>query len=139
LSAKKVYISGSLTRLKGDRDYRQIYEEIGRVCSEAGYDPYIPHLFCDPIQNPEIKADVVWQKDHSEIEKADLTIAYVGQPSLGVGAELEIARILKKDLIIWYFEGEKVSRMALGNPAIKSTIIAKDEADLYRKLASSLA
>jgi nucleoside 2-deoxyribosyltransferase len=139
LPAKKVYVSGALTKLDSGRDYREIYEAIGRVCAEFGYEPYIPHQHCDPIRNPEIDASVVWQKDHSEIEKADLTLAYVGQPSLGVGAEIEIARILEKDLIIWYFEAEKVSRMALGNPAVRSVIIAKDETDLYGKIKAALS
>ncbi|MFH1822185.1 MAG: hypothetical protein ABH830_00620 [Patescibacteria group bacterium] len=76
---------------------------------------------------------MVWQKNLREIAASDLLIAYVGEPSLGVGAELEIARITASDIIIWWFKGEKVSRMALGNPAVIKKIEAENEADLHMK------
>lgn len=135
---KKAYISGALTRLDGKKDYRHIYEMIAMICSDNGMEVYLPHIFSDPVKNPEISPAKVWEQDHRNVSSSDLIIAYVGQPSHGVGAELEIARVACKDIILWYFEGEKVSRMVLGNPAVQKTIVAKDENDIYRKLIKYL-
>lgn len=131
---KKVYISGALTRLDDKKNYRKIYEGIAAVCREFSFEVYVPHIYGDPITRPEIPPGDVWQKDHQEVSSSDVVIAYVGQPSLGVGAELEIARMACKDIILWKFSGEKVSRMALGNPSVKHIIEAKDAGELYGKL-----
>lgn len=130
----KAYISGALTGLDSSRNYRMIYELIGSLCRKLKIESYIPHLHADPVKNPEIPAKRVWQKDHNEILNSEITIAYVGQPSLGVGAELEITRVYNKRLVIWYFKDEKVSRMALGNPAVEKVIIAENQTDLIKQL-----
>lgn len=133
-SVGKIYISGSLTNnLK--KKIRDTYEKIAQLCSYFCNNVYVPHLSgTDPLTNTETLPKMVWKIDHREVASSDLLIAYVGQPSLGVGAELEIARITASDIIIWWYEGEKVSRMALGNPGIKHQIIAKDDIDLIEKL-----
>lgn len=133
----KIYISGGLTHA-GERQ-RMIYERIGQIAATACNHVYIPHLSgTDPGKNPDINPQAVWKKDHHELASADLIIAYVGEPSLGVGAELEIARITASDIIIWWFKGEQVSRMALGNPAVKHKLEAEDADDLYNKLKEIL-
>lgn len=133
----KIYISGSLTHLQGN--IKKTYEQIEKICSRFYSDIYVPHLKgSDPILNPNVAPAVVWKNNHQEVAASDLLIAYVGQPSLGVGAELEIARITASDIIIWWFKGEKVSRMVLGNPAIKNQIEADNENDLLNKLENIL-
>ncbi len=133
----KIYISGELTH--AGEEIKKIYEKIAKLCSRHFNNIYVPHAGgTDPIQNPDISPMDVWQRDHRFVASADLIIAYVGQPSLGVGAELEIARIAASDIILWWFKGEKVSRMALGNPAVKYKIEAENEDDLYNKLENIL-
>jgi len=133
----KIYISGGLTN--SSLNLRNIYTEVAKICSSVCSNVYVPHLIgTDPIKNPEVSPRAVWKKDHREVASSDLIIAYVGQPSLGVGAELEIARITASDIIIYWFKGEKISRMARGNPAIIKEIEAKNENDLSNKLKTFL-
>ena len=133
----KIYISGGLTHTAEKQ--RVIYEKIAEICKSVCADIYVPHLSgTDPIKHPDVKPYDVWVKDHREVATCDLVIAYVGLPSLGVGAELEIARITASDIIIWWFKNEKISRMAKGNPAVIKQIEAENENDLYDKLKKIL-
>lgn len=134
-NSRTAYISEPLT----GTGERRIFEKIAMLCNDLGITPYLPHIFADPITSPKIPAKTVWKWDHQEVSSSDVLIAYVGKPSLGVGAELEIARNACRDIILWYFKGEKVSRMALGNPAVKKIIIAKNEDDLYDQLKKNLS
>jgi len=134
-SIGKIYISGALTVQSGKNDLKQIYENIAQICSAFCSNIYVPHLGgTDPIKDPEVSPNTVWKKDHREVASSDLIIAYVGEASLGVGAELEIARMASSDIILWWFKGQKVSRMARGNPNVKCMIEAKDADDLIEQL-----
>lgn len=138
-SIGKIYISGAITVQSGKKNMRKSYEKVAAICSNFCNNVYVPHLNgTDPIKDPKLSPSVVWKTDHKEVASSDLIVAYVGMPSLGVGAELEIARVTNSDLIIWWFKGEKVSRMALGNPNIKYSIEAEDENDLEEKLRQIL-
>jgi len=133
-SVGKIYISGALS-IHDTTELKETYKKIAAVCSKICSNVYVPHLGgTDPIKNPEVSPLAVWKKDHHEVASADLIIAYVGLPSLGVGAELEIARITASDIILWWYQEEKVSRMARGNPAAVKQIEAKDEKDLLDQL-----
>lgn len=135
----KIYVSGALTVIDENKNLKKIYESIANISSNFCSNVYVPHLGgTDPVKDPLVDPRAVWKKDHREVSSSDLIIAYVGSPSLGVGAELEIARITASDLILWWFEGEKVSRMAKGNPAVSHMIEAKDDKDLVHKLREIL-
>lgn len=134
----KIYVSGALTHSGAKQ--RAIYEKIAKDCKYFCENIYVPHMGgTDPAKDLDVTPYDVWVKDHREVAAADLVIAYVGAPSLGVGAELEIARVTASKIILWWFKGEKISRMALGNPAVIGQIEANDEADLYEKLKRMLA
>lgn len=138
-SVGKIYVSGPLTIHRGRRDMRKYYESVAAVCSNFCSNVYVPHLNgTDPKKSNKEAPSVIWKINHREVASADLIIAYVGQPSLGVGAELEIARITASDIILWKQKGETVSRMALGNPSVKSLIEAEDDLDLREKLTQAL-
>jgi hypothetical protein len=99
----------------------------------------VPHLnSTDPEKDPDEVPAVVWKTDHREVASSDVIIAYVGAPSLGTGAELEIARIAASDIIVWWYKGEKVSRMCLGNPNVKYQIEVEDNQDLENQLKQIL-
>lgn len=132
----KIYIAGALTHVS--EVMKPIYEKIAALCDPLCDNVYVPHLRTDPIAHPDVVAQEVWQKNEREVSTARLTIAYVGEPSLGTGAELEIARIAGKDIILWWFKNQRVTRMTLGNPAIVEKIEAEDEQDLYNKLKNVL-
>lgn len=133
----KIYIGGSLTHTAETQ--KEIYVKIAELCKTFCDITYVPHLSgTDPVKNPEVTPAEVWQKDYAEVSSSDLNIAFVGEPSLGTGGELEIAREAKRDIILWWFAGQKVSRLPLGNPAVVEKIEAKDEDDLLEKLRNIL-
>ncbi len=139
MDMKKVYISGPLTGVKEIEKMKRLYEDVGKVASKYFDSVYIPHLGgTDPIKDPQVSAREVWKTDHREVASSDMLIAYVGMPSLGVGAELEIARITTSDIILFWFKGELVGRMTRGNPAVSSMIEAEDEKDLLVQLEKVL-
>lgn len=134
---QKIYIAGALTH--SDEWQKKIYEEIAKMCESVCDNVYVPHLGgTDPVEHPEVTPRDVWKKNNQTVSSSDLIIAYVGEPSLGVGGELEIARTAHSDIIIWWFKGQKVSRMARGNPMVKIQIEAKDEKYLRKEIKSAL-
>ena len=137
---KKVYISGALTGAKDIEGLKSLYEDIGKRVEKYFDSVYIPHLGgTDPKKDPDVSPESVWKTDHREVASSDVIIAYVGAPSLGVGAELEIARVTASDIILFWFEGETVSRMARGNPSVQHMIQAQDKEILLMELEKILA
>ena len=134
---QKIYISGTLTYAAEKQ--KKIYLKISELCKPFCETVYVPHLNgTDPVKNPDVTPAEVWQKDYQEVISSDLVIAFVGEPSLGTGGELEIARMAGRDIILWRFKGQKVSRLPLGNPAVVEKIEAADETDLFEKLKNIL-
>jgi len=61
----------------------------------------------------------VFQRDVKSIERSDIIIADVTEPSHGVGMELMYAFLKGKKIIVTAKEGSKVSYMILGMPRVK--------------------
>jgi hypothetical protein len=133
-----VYISGALTNLELRPDIKQVYEDIGTWCEGLGVRAYVPHLKSDPVTFAHLTPKEVYAMDRAQVVATDLTLAYIGLPSLGVGQELEIAREAGKDIVLWWFKGEKLSRMARGNPAIIAEFEVATLRDLEEKLKEVL-
>ncbi len=127
---KRVYVSGALT----NSGRREFYEKIGEVVSELGYEPYIPHLHTDPVKNPDVSPKEVYRIDKERVQSSSLIIAYVGEPSLGVGAELEMASEKGIPIILLYEKTAKVSRLARGIPSSRTEITYISEVDALRDL-----
>ena len=122
MGKQKAYISGALTVVKEPEMLKGFYEEIGGVCEDVGICPYIPHQHTDPIADPDISPEEVYKRDKIEVQSSDLVIAYIGVPSGGGGAELEMAREAGVPIILLYEKGRPVSRVARGNPAVIAEI-----------------
>jgi hypothetical protein len=112
----KVYISGALTSVENVENLKRFYEAIGRICSECGLQPYIPHLHTDPVKHPNIQPEQVWKTDKECILSSALVVAYVSTPSLGVGMELAYAEEYNIPIILMYEMNQPVSRMVRGLP-----------------------
>jgi len=119
---KKVYVSGALTGVNEPDSVKRFYESIAELCKAFNMNPYVPHLNSDPIAHPDLSPREVYEMDKREISRAELVIAYVGIPSLGVGSEIEIARENDIPVILLYEKNKKISRMIRGNPAIMAEI-----------------
>ncbi|MFM2414467.1 MAG: hypothetical protein RI911_160 [Candidatus Parcubacteria bacterium] len=128
------YITGALTVTSNTHDVRALYESVGAFCSSKNLITFVPHLKADPQKYPHMTPREVWEWNLRGVLAADVVIAYVGMPSTGTGAEIEIARMAGKDVIIWSFVGEIVTRFIQGNPAVQYNLIVKDIQELEQKL-----
>jgi hypothetical protein len=137
---KKIYIAGALTCV-GDRqnELYAAYGKIEEIARQFAEDVFNPNRrgFC-PSKDPGVTPRQVWEAEEKHVSESDLTIAYVGEPSLGTGGELEIARISGKKIILWWFKGEKVSRFSRGNPAVIEMIEAENKENLLFQLQTIL-
>ena len=132
----KVYISGALTSLDDASRLKAFYEEVAKLCASFGMEPYLPHKATDPVQHPDITAVDVYATDERRVSECDLVIAYVGIPSLGVGAEIEIAKAHQIPVVLLYETGKPISRLIRGNPAVIARIRFTSFEDAVEQLKS---
>jgi nucleoside 2-deoxyribosyltransferase len=138
----RVYISGALVNV-GDLDAaRELYEAIAATCGMAGCDAYVPHQHADPVRDAGLSNLEVARRDLAEIARADCLVAWLGEPSLGVGAEVAIALADRKPVLALVPEGRKVSRFLLGlletSPALASTCRYRDREEALDWIARTL-
>lgn len=113
----KIYFAGSI---RGGRTDKEVYSEIitylkryGQVLTEHVGDQKLTNLGEEGITGEEIcKRDIQW------IEEADVFIAEISTPSLGVGYEIAKAEELGKRILCLCRKpenGKKISAMIKGN------------------------
>jgi nucleoside 2-deoxyribosyltransferase len=135
-----VYIAGALTNSRNPEGRKKFYEAIARACEEAGLEAYLPHMFTDPVDHPDISPQEVYLRDFAMVSGASLLIACVDEPSLGVGTELEIAKCAGVKIVLLYrSDGSPPGRMVRGNPAVVKEIAFESEEDAIRQLREFLA
>ncbi len=112
----KIYFAGSI---RGGRDDKELYNQIikalsgyGEVLTEHVGDPNLTVFGEDgPTDEYIYKRDMHWLKE------ADVVIAEVSTPSLGVGYEVAKAETFDKRVLCLYreSEGKRLSAMVAGN------------------------
>ena len=111
----KIYFAGAI---RGGRDDAKLYGEIigylgskGRVLTEHVGDKHIDSMG----EKGGIDA-AIYQRDIKWLQSADVVVAEVTTPSLGVGYELGIAEKLKKPILCLYRprEDKRISAMVKG-------------------------
>jgi len=122
LRTLRVYISEPLTNGRNTAQ-EVLVDKLAKLCEQKGLEHYVPHEHSDPKEHALLPAEVVYKLDTSEISKSDLLLAYVGLPSLGVGGEIEYARSQGVEVIAVHEKGAKVSRFALGSPAVVEVVV----------------
>ena len=110
----RAYISGALLNAACLDDARRLYERLAEACALAGCAAYVPHQHADPVRDPHLSNAEVARRDLAEVRVADVLVAYVGEPSLGVGAEVAIALAGGKQVWLVAESDRKVSRFLLG-------------------------
>ena len=110
----RVYISGAL---KGSRDLdaaRELYERAAHAVSQAGHEPYVPHSSTDPERDATLAPEAVYDSDMKAIHRSDAVLAFLNEPSLGVGAEIAICTRESIPVLGLCALRTEVSRFALG-------------------------
>lgn len=110
----KAYVSGPLTGVQPDP--RPLYEFAADVLERRGITAYVPHRATDPVRHPAVTAAAVYARDRLHVLSADVVVAFLAPPSLGVGIELELAAAGLLPVIVLQPAGSVVSRMARGVP-----------------------
>jgi len=108
------YISGALINAAALNRSRALYERFGEACRAAGWDAYVPHQHADPERDGHLSNLEVAERDIDQVSAADALVAYVGEPSLGVGAEVAIALRAGKRVLVLAESDARVSRFLLG-------------------------
>ena len=128
MKSKQVYISGALTKF----NRKDLYEAIGEVVNSLGYYAFIPHLHIDCEE--AVTSKEIYDTDMEAVEASCLLIAYVGYPSLGVGAELERANNRNIPVILMYEKDGIASDFVQGIPAVVGEIEYEDETSALKRL-----
>ena len=110
----RAYISGALMNAQNLEQSRSLYERFAAACREAGWDAYVPHQHADPVKDSHLSNVDVAARDVDQVTSADAIVAYVGEPSLGVGAEVAIALAAGRRVLLVAEDDRRVSRFLLG-------------------------
>jgi nucleoside 2-deoxyribosyltransferase len=136
----RIFFAGPLTDLKAPEKTKAFYEQLAAAAKNLGHDFFWAFLNgTDPIKNPDVPPGDVYHRDIEELDKSDMMIAYMGEPSTGTGMEIEHAHQTNKPIVILYEQGRHMSRMLLGCPGIVKTIVFSSEDDALKQLKTFLA
>ena len=109
----KVYFAGSI---RGGRDKAEDYKKIASLIED--YAEILDKHVVDPklkATGESINQEEIYERDIKWIEKSDIFIAEVTNPSLGVGYEIGYAEKLNKKIICLCEETANISAMIGGN------------------------
>ncbi len=134
----EVYISGALSSLGDAVLGRLFYELLAEIVGDAGFAGYVPHRHTDPVRAPALSPQDIYEIDRRHVSAARLLVAYAGQPSFGVGIEVELAREHGVPVVLVVERDRPVSRILLGNPAVVEVVRFSDLAELRRSLRDAV-
>jgi len=132
----KIYFAGSI---RGGRDDVQLYAELVAYLSGFGevLTAHVGDPALDVFGDEGISEEAIYHRDMAWLDAADLVIAEVTTPSLGVGYEIGAAEARgKKMLCLFREEGARsLSAMIAGNPALdfKTYVTINDAKGLIAK------
>lgn len=132
----KIYFAGSI---RGGRDDAGLYGEVIRVLQEHG------QVLTEHVGDKQLSihgegsaAEHIFQRDVDWVREADVIVAEVTTPSLGVGYEIGLAEALGKKIVCFYRPqpDRKLSAMILGNT--KLTVVEYKTVDEFKEKLSEL-
>ena len=134
------YLASGLTGLSSDDRAHlvRVSEAIEKVCGGLEIDLFQPRLATDPIDHPDVSAEVVFASDRERVLRSDLVIHVADYPSTGSGEELDFALGALVPIVIIAHGDARISRMVTGIPALKLTITYRDLDDLRDELRERL-
>ena len=112
----KFYFAGAI---RGGREDAQLYENLIAYLKEKGK-VLTEHIGCTDLSwegETSSKNEEIYNRDIKWLQSADIVVAEVSTPSLGVGYELGIAEKLNIPVLCLYRpgEGNRLSAMISGN------------------------
>ena len=114
----KIYFAGSI---RGGRAGQENYSKIIKYLQKYG-EVLTEHIGEKKLLDSgekNISDEEIYQRDISLLKKADVFVAEVSSPSLGVGYEIAKAEELNKDILCFHSsENKNISAMIRGNKNI---------------------
>lgn len=139
MQAFRIFFAGPLTDLKNPRGTKEFYRKLSQTAKDNGFSSFWAFLSgTDPVRDPDVDPGYIYDKDLAELEKSNLMIAYIGEPSTGTGQELEYAKEHDIPIYLMYRADDRVSRMVVGNRGVDGIIEFTDEDDATRQLDTLL-
>lgn len=136
----RIFFAGPLTDLKNPVKTKAFYRRLADIAVENGHHYYWAFLKgTDPIKNPDVSPQEVYKVDTYQLKHSDCMVAYMGEPSIGTGIEIEFANTHHIPVYIMYEKGKRVSRMLRGCPAVKKEIVFTSQKDAFTKLNTLLS
>lgn len=137
----KIYFAASI---RGGREMAKVYPVIVGILEKLGHE-VLSSMFADQNidenegTNPTEGSNFIYQRDTAWLNEADVVVAEVTQPSLGVGYEIAKAEEMKKRVICLYHKqtGKKLSAIIDGSPNL-NIIYYQDVDELEVKLSKTL-
>jgi nucleoside 2-deoxyribosyltransferase len=137
----KIYFAASIRGGREDRDiYFSLIQELrkfGTVLTE-----HFGHESLTDQGDKDITVENIYTRDMDWVREADVIVAEVTTPSLGVGYEIGQAESMKKPVVCFYrkIEGKSLSAMISGNSYLKviDYIDIEDATQKIKTLFSSL-
>ena len=109
---------------------------IAKAIRDAGHEVSSPWVL-GPIENPNPMVTNVFQRDLKGSESAEILVADVSQPSIGVGMEIMAAYKAGKRIILISKKGNPTSRM-LQHMDKKETLEFEGDDEIYPALLEAL-
>ncbi len=123
----KIYFCGSVT---GGREFQQNYSELIEFLKTKGT-VLTEHLGNKELSDrgEDLPDRIVFERDMKWLEQADIVVAEVSVPSLGIGYEIATAEKQGKTIIALHHNNadKRLSRIIGGNPKIKMVFYEKIE------------
>jgi nucleoside 2-deoxyribosyltransferase len=136
----RIFFAGPLTNLTNPEETKQWYRDMADIATKNGYTWFWAFLSgTDPVENPDVDPYYIYKKDLDELGKSDIMIAYIGEPSTGTGQEIEYAKEHNIPVYLVYEKDKPVSRMVIGNPAVRGVIEFTDYKDALTQLDTLLS
>lgn len=136
----RIFFAGPLTNLVDPESTKAWYQSMADVARKNGFEPFWAFLSgTDPVRDPNVAPEYIYEKDLAELEKSNLMIAYIGEASTGTGQEIEYAKEHDIPVYLLYEKGKPTSRMVRGNPAVHGSIEFIDYRDALIQLDTLLS
>ena len=134
-----IFFAGALSSLPNPTQTKLFYKKMAGVAEKLGHTYFWAFLNgTDPDENPDVSSKDVYNRDIVALDKSDIMIAYVGEPTTGTGLEVEHAHQTNKPVALLYEQGKRISRMLRGCPAIQKEISFSSEEDALAQLEAYL-
>ncbi|MBI2484780.1 hypothetical protein HYW18_01365 [Candidatus Uhrbacteria bacterium] len=135
-SVKTAYLSCGLTYAPAE--IRDFYSQLKIAAGEVGVEMYCPHEHTDPLKATVHSPSEIYDVDKKRVQESDVLVAYLGSPSFGVGAEMEMAHSAGKPAVILVEKGKKIPRIMAGYPSVVYLVEFESWPEACRQLKNVL-